>query len=64
MILATRTGWLIAVQLIRETPKAHIVKALDEKRERRVPKSDERQKLFGNVEDAMRWQGISFEQDA
>lgn len=60
MILATKSGWLIAVQLVRETPKAHIVKATDEWKERRIPKDDPNQKLFDSVDDAMRWQGEEF----
>lgn len=62
MILATQTGWLIAVDLIRETPKAQIVKASDEKRERRVSRTDPKQKLFDSVDDALRWQGISYDE--
>lgn len=56
MILATKSGWLIAVSLVRETPKAFIVKARDERRGRRVPKGDQRQKLFSNTTEAMAWQ--------
>lgn len=55
MILATKTGWLISVDLVRETDKAFIVKARDEKKERRVSKDDERQKLFHNVAQAEIW---------
>lgn len=61
MILATKSGWLIAVDVVRETRKATIVKARDEKRERRIPKDSEQQKLFSGVDEAMTWQGASLE---
>lgn len=56
MILATQSGWLIAVKLIRETPNAWIVKARDEKWERRVSKNDDRQCVFNNTDEAIAWQ--------
>lgn len=56
-ILATKQGWLIGVDVIRETPKATIVKAWDEKRERLVPNDDQNQKLFDCTDAAQKWIG-------
>jgi len=55
MILATKTGWVICVELIRETPKAYVVNVTDEKRERRVPKESNAEKLFDCTDDAIAW---------
>jgi len=54
-ILAKKSGWLIGVLVVRETAKATIVKAWDEKRERRIPKDDENQKLFECTDAAQKW---------
>lgn len=56
VILATKSGWLIAAKLIRETPKAFIVQAVDEKEPRRVEKSDKSRGIFENCDQAMAWQ--------
>ena len=55
MILATKSGWLIGVELLRKTPKAYIVKAWDEKKERRVPKDSKSEKLFDCTDRAQEW---------
>lgn len=60
-ILATRSGWLILVEVLRETAKAYIVKARDEKNERRVEKTSTTQKLFDDCDQAMAWQGVSID---
>lgn len=54
-ILAKKTGWLIGVDVIKETPKAHVVKAWDEKRERIVPKDAVNEKLFDSTGEAQKW---------
>ncbi len=55
MILATKSGWLISCELVRETPKAAYVKARDENKERRIPKNSETSKLFDCVKKAEKW---------
>lgn len=65
MILATKSGWLIAVRVLRETQSAFVVKAIDEKRQRRISKADDNQRLFENTDQALAWQGIDWsEEDA
>jgi hypothetical protein len=55
MILATKSGWLIGVEIVRQTPTAFIVRAWDEKRERRVQKDSEEKKLFDCTKKATIW---------
>jgi hypothetical protein len=54
-ILATKSGWLIAVQILRETPKAFIVKEVGQKGEKRVSKDSKNSKLFAGVDEAVEW---------
>ncbi len=54
-ILAKKSGWMIGVLVLRETEKATIVKAWDTKRELRIPKDDEKQKLFECTGEAESW---------
>lgn len=54
-ILAKKSGWMIGVIVLRETAKATIVKAWDTKREMRIPKDDENQKLFECTTEAEKW---------
>lgn len=60
-ILATTSGWLIPVEVLRETPLAHIVKARDERKEWRVEKASTTRKLFDNCDQAMAWQGVDID---
>lgn len=55
MILATKSGWLIGCNFIRETPKATIVKPWGSKKERRVEKESKTEKLFDGVPEAQEW---------
>lgn len=57
MILATKTGWLIGCDYLRETRKATFVRAWDSKgsAQRRIEKNSETEKLFNNTDDAMAW---------
>ncbi len=55
MILATKSGWLIATKLIRETPKTWLVKPVDEKKPFRVSKKDTSRALFNDVDSALAW---------
>lgn len=56
MILATKSGWLIACKLLRETPKAFIVEYTDDKgNEVRISKSDQNRKLFNSTDEAITW---------
>jgi hypothetical protein len=54
-ILAKKSGWMIGVLIVRETEKAVIVKAWDDKKERRIPKDDNSQKLFECTTEAQKW---------
>ncbi len=60
MILASRTGTLTAIKVIRETPKAHVYNDLSmngmaRAKERRLSKTDPLRKIFSNTNDAMDW---------
>ena len=55
MILATKSGWLIACEFISETAKTVIVKPFDSKYERKVSKASKTQKLFDDVYEAQDW---------
>lgn len=54
-ILAKKSGWMIGVLVVRETEKATIVQAWDDKKERRIPKDDSKQKLFECTNAAQKW---------
>lgn len=55
MILASKNGLMCACQLVRETPKAWIVRYAGEKgKETRVPKESGRA-MFAGVADAEDW---------
>lgn len=54
-ILAKKSGWMIGVLIVREAEKAVIVKAWDDKKERRIPKDDNSQKLFECTTEAQKW---------
>ncbi|MNR39599.1 hypothetical protein D3C85_1578210 [compost metagenome] len=58
MILASMSGMLIAVTLVRETPKAFIVKPRDAVNEIRVAKDNDKRKLFDTVSEAYAWLGV------
>lgn len=55
MILATKTGWMIGVNLLRETRASYYVKAWYEPKEIRVRKSDTTRKLCQDVPEAQRF---------
>lgn len=55
MILATKSGWLISCEVLRETQRAHIVQYIDESRERRIPKGAKDRKLFDCTNKAQEW---------
>lgn len=54
-ILARKSGWLIAVKVLRETPKAYIVEAYDENKEIRVSKNSTSEGLFNDTLEAIDW---------
>lgn len=59
MILASLNGLMCAVTIIRETPKAWVIKYQGErKKETRVPKDGKRE-MFNSTDDAMKWMGIT-----
>lgn len=55
MILATKSGWLIACEFISETDKTVTVKPFDSKHTRKVSKSSKTEKLFDDVYKARNW---------
>lgn len=55
MILATKSGWLIACEFISETAKTVTVKPFDSKYERKVSKASKTEKLFDGVYEAQDW---------
>jgi hypothetical protein len=56
MILATKSGWLISVKVIRETPKGYVIRDCEKgARERRISKSDLSRKLFESTDEALEW---------
>lgn len=55
MILATKSGWLILCELIKETDKTFTVKPVDSKREKKVSKASKTQKLFNDADAAYDW---------
>ena len=61
VIYATKSGWLIASTLIRETKKAYIVKHKDDPdKEIRLSKDNKFAKLFANTDEAMDWMEVDF----
>lgn len=56
-IRATKSGWLIATKLVRETEKYWHVHDLPEKEHSvmKIKKDDPRCQLFDNTDDAMKW---------
>lgn len=64
MILATQSGMLTAVKIIRETPKGFIYNDLSKNgpertKERRIGKDEEGRKLFNSTDEALDWMGVS-----
>lgn len=55
MILATKSGWLIACEFISETSKTVTVKPFDSKYNHEVSKSSKTEKLFDGVYKAQNW---------
>lgn len=59
MILANKSGLLIAVKVLRKSRTATWVECRDEPgRERRIPNNDNDRKLFVSVDEALEWAGI------
>lgn len=64
MILATQSGNMTAVKVVRETPKGFIYNDLSmsgwaQTKERRISKSDQTRKLFSSTDEALDWMGIA-----
>jgi hypothetical protein len=57
MILATKSGWLIIVELIKKTAKTATVRAVDDLKVRRISNSSKEEKLFDSVAEAVDWIG-------
>lgn len=60
MILATRTGTLTAIKVIRETKRGYVyndlsMNGLAKTKERRLSKADPSRKIFANTDDALDW---------
>ena len=54
-ILATKSGWLIGVEVLNENPDSLLVKEWCEKTERTVLKNSTTEKLFDCTDDAEKW---------
>lgn len=54
-ILATKAGWLIGVEVLKETPKLYIVKEWHENREHRIFKNTTDKGLFDSANEAIAW---------
>lgn len=55
-IVATKSGWLFAATILRETPKHFVVEYKDEKgKEKWIKKSDKKMKIFDNTDEAIDW---------
>lgn len=55
MIYATKTGWLIGCDVVKETRCTTTVKFWDENKERKVSKKNELVKLFPDRAQAETW---------
>lgn len=56
IVVATKSGWLIAATLMRETEKSYIVEYKDTPNKNVViSKDDDRKKIFNNTDEAMDW---------
>lgn len=56
VILATKSGWLIAATLLRTNKKSYIIEYKDHKgKEVRIGKEEEKRKLFNNTDEALKW---------
>ena len=55
MILATKSGWLIAGRVTRETERVFVFKPTDSKHTQKISKSSETEMLFEDVAEAMKW---------
>jgi len=60
MILATRTGTLTAIKVIRETKRGYVyndlsMNGLAKTKERRLSKADLSRKIFASTDDALDW---------
>lgn len=55
MILATKSGWIIAGNVVRETKNNYIFKAIDSETEQKVKKASPNERLFDDASIAMDW---------
>lgn len=55
MILATKSGWLIAGEVVKETKRTYTFQPVDSKRPSVIPKNSTSRKLFEDVNEAMKW---------
>jgi hypothetical protein len=55
MILATKSGWMIACQIKEETDKGTAVIITDNNQERFVKNKSKTEKLFDSAYDALDW---------
>ena len=62
-IHANKSGLMIAGTVIEETDSFWIFKAIDEKKQKRIKKSDAKNRVFDGqnaVDDAMKWMGAKW----
>ena len=55
MILASKSGWLIAGEVVKETKRTFTFQPVDSKRPTIIQKNSTSRKLFEDVEKAMKW---------
>ena len=55
MILASKSGWLIAGEVVKETKQTLTFQPVDSKRPTVIPKNSTSRKLFEDTEKAMQW---------
>lgn len=55
MILATKNGWLIAGEVVKETKRTFTFQPVDSKHPAVIQKNSTSRKLFEDVEKAIRW---------
>lgn len=55
MILATKNGWLIAGEVVKENERTFTFQPVDSKYTQKISKSSKTVMLFEGVYDAMKW---------
>lgn len=64
MILASQSGMMTAIKVIRETAKSFVyndlsMNGIQRTKERRLSKGDPARKIFASTDEAMEWMGVA-----